>query len=139
MRDETEDQAKEEPASTRSGPESSLVPVPGDPMSSAFEVDARPRPAPDVPATSSAIRRHRIAFGIALVADILQWIAFPLFMGGGLSPADDVLDVAVAFALIRLIGWHWALLPALVAELVPFVDLVPSWTAAVWLATRGKR
>jgi hypothetical protein len=40
--------------------------------------------------------------------------------------------------LLRLIGWHWALLPAFVGELIPGLDLVPTWTAAVLFATRGK-
>src|SRR4029453_14403993 len=37
-----------------------------------------------------------------------------------------------------LLGWHWAFLPAFLTELVPFVDLVPTWTIAVFLATRGQ-
>ena len=84
-------------------------------------------------------RRRRIAFTIAIAADLLQCAAFPLFMSGAISAFDDVLDVIVAVALLRLIGWHWALLPAFVAEIVPFADLVPTWTVAVWLATRRRR
>jgi len=37
-----------------------------------------------------------------------------------------------------LVGFHWAFLPTFIAELLPFVDLVPSWTLAVWLATRTR-
>lgn len=48
-----------------------------------------------------------------------------------LSPADDVLDLAVAVVLVNLLGWHWEFLPAFAAELVPGVDLVPFWTLAV--------
>jgi hypothetical protein len=58
---------------------------------------------------------------------------------GAASPVNDALDVAVGAILIRLLGWHWAFLPAFLAELVPGVDLVPTWTAAVFLATRGTR
>jgi hypothetical protein len=36
-----------------------------------------------------------------------------------------------------LIGWHWAFLPTFVSELIPLWDLVPTWTAAVFFATRG--
>jgi len=54
-----------------------------------------------------------------------------LFAEGALSPADDVLDIAVAAVLVRLLGWHWEFLPAFLAELVPGVDLVPFWTIAV--------
>jgi len=86
-----------------------------------------------------ALKRRRAALAIAIVADVVQWIALPLFMWGAASWINDSLDVAVAVVMIRLVGFHWAFLPAFVAELVPFADLVPSWTAAVWLATRGKR
>ncbi len=45
--------------------------------------------------------------------------------------------MAVALVLMRLLGWHWALLPSLVAEMVPGLNLVPTWTAAVLFITRG--
>ena len=48
--------------------------------------------------------------------------------------------MVVAAALIRLLGFHWALLPALAAEAVPALDLAPTWTASVLLITAaGKR
>lgn len=68
---------------------------------------------------------------LALAADALQIIVFPLFGEGALSPADDILDVVVAAILVRLLGWHWEFLPAFAAELVPGVDLVPFWTLGV--------
>src|SRR6202142_4722561 len=79
---------------------------------------------------------HRQAWFVAIAADALQIIAFPLFVEGGVSPADSALDLLVAFALIRLLGWHWAFLPSLAAELIPGADLFPTWTAAVWFVTR---
>ncbi len=75
--------------------------------------------------------RFRAAMILAIAADALQIFVFPLFGEGALSPADDVLDLAVAAALIHLLGWHWEFLPAFLAELVPGVDLVPFWTLAV--------
>jgi len=68
---------------------------------------------------------------LAIVADALQIVIFPLFAEGALSPADDVLDLAVAAVLVKLLGWHGEFLPAFLAELVPGVDLVPFWTLAV--------
>jgi len=68
---------------------------------------------------------------LAMAADALQIFVFPLFAEGALSPADDVLDIAVAAVLVNLLGWHWEFLPAFLAELVPGVDLVPFWTMAV--------
>jgi hypothetical protein len=79
---------------------------------------------------------HRLAWAVAIAADALQIAAFPLFAEGGISPADSLLDLIVAFVLIRLLGWHWAFLPTLAAELVPGADLFPTWTAAVWFVTR---
>lgn len=81
---------------------------------------------------------HRAAWMIALAADALQIAVFPLFAAGGASPADSLLDMIVAVALIRLLGWHWAFLPSLVAELVPGLDMFPTWTAAVFFVTRRR-
>jgi hypothetical protein len=68
---------------------------------------------------------------LAIMADALQIVVFPLFAEGALSPADDVLDLAVAALLVHLLGWHWEFLPTFFAELVPGADLVPFWTLAV--------
>lgn len=68
---------------------------------------------------------------LAMAADALQLFVFPLFAEGAVSPADDVLDLAVAAVLVNLLGWHWEFLPAFLAELVPGVNLVPFWTLAV--------
>ncbi len=82
-------------------------------------------------------RRTRTARVVAIVADVLQLAFFPAFAGGWLSPLNNALDVVVALIMVRLLGWHFAFLPTFVAELVPGLDLVPTWTAAVWFATRG--
>jgi hypothetical protein len=79
---------------------------------------------------------QRLAWAIAIAADTLQIAAFPFFAEGGISPADSLLDLIVGIVLIRLLGWHWAFLPTLAAELIPGADLFPTWTAAVWFVTR---
>jgi hypothetical protein len=86
---------------------------------------------PDDSFVNSPRSRFRAALIVAMVADAVQIIGFPLFAEGALSPVDDVLDVIVAVALLRLIGWHWEFLPSFAAELVPGIDLVPFWTLAV--------
>jgi hypothetical protein len=75
--------------------------------------------------------RFRAAIVLAIAADAVQILIFPLFAEGALSPLDDILDLTVMVALIRLIGWHWEFLPSFIAELVPGLDLVPFWTLAV--------
>src|SRR2546430_17083063 len=86
----------------------------------------------------SPARRVRVARIVAILADVLQLALFPALGEGVLSPIADVLDVVVAVLLIRLVGWHLAFLPAFVAEIIPGVDLVPTWTAAVWLPARRR-
>src|SRR6266568_1254736 len=81
--------------------------------------------------TISPGSRFRAAMVLAIIADALQIVVFPLFVEGALSPADDILDFGIAAVLVQLLGWHWEFLPAFVAELVPGVDLVPFWTMAV--------
>jgi hypothetical protein len=76
---------------------------------------------------------------VAISADLLQIVVFPAFSEGGVSPFDAGLDVAVAAVMTALVGWHWAFLPSFAAEMVPLVDLVPTWTAAVLIATRPSR
>lgn len=80
---------------------------------------------------SSPRSRFRSAIVLAMAADAVQIVAFPLFVEGALSPLDDVLDLVVAVALTRLIGWHWEFMPSLIGELLPGFDLVPFWTLAV--------
>jgi hypothetical protein len=75
--------------------------------------------------------RFQTAMILAMAADALLIFVLPLFAEGALSPADDVLDLAVAAILVRLVGWRWEFLPAFVGELVPGVDLVPFWSFAV--------
>ncbi|MGH7729620.1 MAG: hypothetical protein ACRENJ_00015 [Candidatus Eiseniibacteriota bacterium] len=104
------------------------------------EVSPAPATAPEgqetTPAPRSPSTRFRSARIVAVAADVLQLVFFPAFAGGWLSPLNNALDVVVALILVRLVGWHFAFLPTFVAELVPGVDLIPTWTAAVWFATR---
>ena len=78
----------------------------------------------------SPVSRFRAAMALAIIADALQIVIFPLFVQGGASPADDILDFGVGAVLIQLLGWHWEFLPSFLAKLVPGVDLVPFWTMA---------
>jgi hypothetical protein len=83
--------------------------------------------------------QFRAAMVLAIVADALQIVIFPAFVAGGLSPADDVLDLGVGALMVHLLGWHWEFLPSFLAKLVPGVDLVPFWTIAVanvWRKTK---
>ena len=95
---------------------------------------------PDVPAESGHPQnRFKVALAIAVVADLLQLVIFPLVAGGGFEPMDDVLDVAVGLSMVKLVGWHWAFLPSFLGKLIPFVDEVPCWTMAVLFVRAAER
>ena len=78
---------------------------------------------------SRPLTRNRIilALVIAAAADGLQLALGPagwLFM-------DQVIDVAAMILTMWLMGFHLLLLPTFVAELIPAVDMLPTWTACV--------
>ena len=78
------------------------------------------------------------ARGLALVVDGIQIFAFPAFGEGAASPLNDALDLVAGALFVLLLGWHVAFLPTLLTELVPVVDVFPTWTAAVVFVTRGR-
>jgi hypothetical protein len=75
---------------------------------------------------------------VALAVDALQ-IGFAASTAGLSMLVDKALDVIAAAVLWRLLGWHWALVPSFVFELLPVAELAPTWTAAVWYMTRKGR
>jgi len=83
-------------------------------------------------------REIQVARSIAAAVDVVQFAIFPLMFQGLLSPINTAVDVAMAIFFAARIGWHWALLPAFVSELIPFWDLAPTWTAAVFIATHRR-
>lgn len=88
----------------------------------------------DMTRTRNRILAARI---LAVTADAIQLGIWPLFVGGASSPVNDILDVVVGAAMVWLVGWNWVFIPSFAAELIPFVDLAPTWTVAVMIATRG--
>ena len=83
--------------------------------------------------------RLRTALLLAIGADIVQLIVFPLFIEGAISPVDDLLDLGMCGILTYLLGWHWEFAPSFVAKLVPGIDLVPLWTLAAGNIYRKSR
>ena len=94
--------------------------------------------------TPEAIRitpgpRMKTALLIAVLADILQLVLFPILIEGFDSPANDFFDIGMAGILSWLLGWHWEFLPSFAGKLLPAVDLVPLWTLAVANVYRKSR
>ena len=91
------------------------------------------------PGTGLVLTRARIraAYGVAIATDVLQFALGPF----GWAFTDEILDVVALIATTRLIGFHPLLLPTFVLEVVPIIDVLPTWTACVALvvATRRKQ
>jgi MFS superfamily sulfate permease-like transporter len=50
-------------------------------------------------------------------------------------------DVVTAILLFMVLGWHWILLPGLIMEAIPGLDVLPFWVlvvgaVAVWSTAR---
>lgn len=80
--------------------------------------------------------RIRTAYAVAIATDVLQLALGPF----GWLFLDEMLDLVALLATTKLIGFHPLLLPTFVLEVVPVVDMIPTWTACVALvvATRKK-
>jgi len=83
------------------------------------------------------LTRNRIilAFAIAVMADLIQ---FPITAGEATGffsipgeVADLLVDCVLMVATTMLLGFHWMLLPTLFVEVIPGLDLLPTWTACV--------
>jgi hypothetical protein len=103
--------------------------------------ESRPRAVEEPPERflGSSKMRRRAARVIAVLVDAVQIVVFPAFFPGIVSPFDNALDILTGIVMTFLLGFHIAFLPTLIAEMVPFVDLFPSWTLAVLFVTRKKR
>jgi hypothetical protein len=71
--------------------------------------------------------RVRLAYAVAVTADVMQFALGPL----GWAFADEIIDVAAMILTWRLIGFHPLLLPTFVLEIFPVADLLPAWTGCV--------
>jgi hypothetical protein len=79
--------------------------------------------------------RIRAAYAVAIATDVLQFGLGPL----GWAFTDEILDVIALIATTRLLGFHPLLLPTFILELVPIVDVLPTWTGCVALVVAMRR
>lgn len=90
-------------------------------------------------ATSSGLvlTRSRIsaAYAVAITTDVLQFVLGPL----GWAFTDEILDVIALIATTKLLGFHPLLLPTFILELVPLVDMLPTWTGCVALVVAMRK
>lgn len=79
------------------------------------------------------------AYAAGICADLMQLCIIPLLPDGFLNPLNDVSDAIACIILTRLIGFHFAFLPSFLIKLIPVVEIAPTWTLAVIIATRNLR
>jgi hypothetical protein len=79
--------------------------------------------------------RARLAYATAIGTDILQFALGPL----GWLGAVEALDVATAVVMWRLLGFHPLLLPTFMIELLPIIDVLPTWTGCAALVIASRR
>ncbi len=83
------------------------------------------------------LTRGRIAFAmsVAVITDGLQLVLGPL----GWAGIDEALDVVAMILTTMAVGFHPLLLPTFVAEFIPVVDMLPSWTACTFTVVMLRR
>ena len=72
-------------------------------------------------------KRRLVALAVAGLADALQLCLLPFAW----TFAESAVDVVAMVATVRLLGFHFLLLPTFAVELVPVLDTLPTWTACV--------
>jgi hypothetical protein len=112
-------------------------------MASGSKAAATPATATEKPARIVTSTQARLAMGLAILVDLMQAPATVAQLSIALAAPVEVVDMAidaiVAIVMTRLLGFHWALAPGFLAEIVPVVDIAPSWTLAVFAVTRARK
>ena len=80
-------------------------------------------------------KRIMVAFAIDVIADVLEFpiTAAEITVVGAPSGelAAFVLDCLVMGAMTKLLGFHWMFLPSFCVEVIPGLDLLPTWVGCV--------
>jgi hypothetical protein len=86
-----------------------------------------------IPRPPISQRRKAVALAVAGAVDMLQMFIVPLVVEGAASPVEDVLDVFAAVVLTAICGFKWQFVLAFFMELVPGLDILPTWSAVALL------
>lgn len=87
-------------------------------------------------------KRIILAYAVAVVADLIE---FPIsgaefsVVGAGTGEfAAFVVDAIVFGVMTKLLGFHWMFLPSFCVEVIPGLDLLPTWVGCVFLVVRQR-
>jgi hypothetical protein len=74
-------------------------------------------------------RRKRAALAFTVLMDVVQWCLVLVTVEGAASPVEWFLDILTAFVLVCICGLKWQFILGFAVELIPGLDLFPTWTA----------
>jgi hypothetical protein len=88
-------------------------------------------------------KRIVTAYAIAIIADLIELPITAAELTGFGAPVaegfDFFIDVVVFGAMYKLLGFHWMLLPSFCVEVIPGLDLLPTWVGCVWVVVRQRK
>ncbi len=70
-------------------------------------------------------RRLALAFAVAALSDVLSFFLTPA------PPLQWAADGVTAILLFMVLGWQWILLPGLIMEAIPGLNVIPFWVLVV--------
>jgi hypothetical protein len=75
------------------------------------------------------------AIAVAIAADGIQLLVGPL----GWIFLDELTDIVAMIVLSLLLGFHPLFLPTFLVEIIPVVDMLPTWTGCVAVVVALRR
>jgi len=88
-------------------------------------------------------RRIIVAYTVAIVADLLELPISALELTVIGAPVamflSFVLDAVVFGIMMFLLGFHWLFLPSFLVEVVPGLDMLPTWVGCVFFVVRQRK
>jgi hypothetical protein len=95
--------------------------------------------------TVPELTRKRIltAYAVAIVADLIEFPISALELTVIGAPVamflSFLLDVFVFGIMTFLLGFHWLFLPSFLVEVVPGLDMLPTWVGCVFFVVRQRK
>jgi hypothetical protein len=88
-------------------------------------------------------QRVVVAYSVAILADLIEFPIIAAEVTVVAAPAAEGVAVvvdAIAFGVItKLLGFHWVFLPSFLVEVVPGLDMLPTWVGCVFFVVRQRK
>jgi hypothetical protein len=88
-------------------------------------------------------KRILIAYVVAIIADLIEFPISALELTAIGAPVamflSFILDVFVFGIMAFLLGFHWLFLPSFLVEVVPGLDMIPTWVGCVFFVVRQRK